>query len=146
MTSKSSRAPRLLLVEDEALIAIYERKALGALGFEIVWARSADEAYSRATSERFDLVLMDVDLGPGGDGISAAVGIRKASLVPILFLSSSPEDEVAAKASRVSGWSYASKGLRAEILAGRIAEILAGRIREACDRYREGGSSEAPGV
>jgi DNA-binding response OmpR family regulator len=138
MTSKSSSAPRLLLVEDEALIALYERRALGSRGFEVVWVKSAGEAYDLATSERFDLVLMDVDLGPGGDGVSAAVEIRKASPVPILFLSSSPENEVAARAARVSGWSYAAKGLRAEILAGRILE--------ACDRYREGGSSAAPGA
>lgn len=66
---------RLLLVEDHPT----NRKLIGDIlrraGYEVTEAQTGDEAVARARAERFDLVLMDIQL-PGMDGLTAARLLR----------------------------------------------------------------------
>jgi len=78
---------RILIVEDEQLVALDLEGTLRDLGYEIAGhAATADEAVAIANREQPDLVLMDVNLGGGDDGITAAGRIRKERDVPIIFV------------------------------------------------------------
>src|SRR5713101_2968158 len=82
-----SPGPRALIVEDETLIAEELRERLSRLGFSVVAAvGSADEGIAIATSERPDLVLMDIRLKGKKDGVQAAQEIREQVDVPIVYL------------------------------------------------------------
>jgi CheY-like chemotaxis protein len=102
---------RILLVEDDAIIALSEERALAELGLSVAHARDAEEAllYAKENRDGIDVVLMDVDLGRGMDGIDAAFELRKDCDVPIVFLSSSPESEIVARTQRLSSWYYFPK-------------------------------------
>ncbi len=79
--------PRVLIVEDEILIAEELRERLLHLGFSVIAAvDSADEGVAIATRERPDLVLMDIRLRGEKDGIQAACEIRQKVDLPIVYL------------------------------------------------------------
>ncbi|WP_300159143.1 ATP-binding protein [Solidesulfovibrio sp.] len=72
---EASRPLRILLVEDNALNAAVARLHMNRLGHDLTVAASAREAYAILARERFDAVLMDIEM-PEVDGITAARAIR----------------------------------------------------------------------
>ncbi len=78
---------RLLVVEDEAIVAAALADLLRREGYEVCGrAGSGEAAVAMAASSHPDLVLMDVQLGRGIDGVEAAKRIRAIVDVPIVFL------------------------------------------------------------
>jgi len=74
------RAARILVVEDERIVAMSLRKQLSKLGYEIVGhAPSGTEAIQKAGELRPDVVLMDIHLEGAMDGVAAARQIRPLS-------------------------------------------------------------------
>jgi FixJ family two-component response regulator len=76
---------KILLVEDEALIAISERTVLEQEGYTVTIARSGEEAVEFAATESgVNLVLMDIDLGVGIEGRGAALpgGLHRLGVPP----------------------------------------------------------------
>jgi len=74
-------AGRILVVDDEPQIRRVMRAALTATGYEVSDARSGEEAVEKLGDERFDLILLDVNL-PGMSGMDACRVIRHETLVP----------------------------------------------------------------
>ena len=74
-------AGRILVVDDEPQIRRVMRTALTATGYEVSDARSGEEAVEKLGDERFDLILLDVNL-PGMSGMDACRVIRRETLVP----------------------------------------------------------------
>jgi CheY-like chemotaxis protein len=82
-----SGEPRALIVEDEILIAEELRERLSRLGITVIAAvSSGEEGVEIATSQRPDLVLMDIRLSGKKDGVEAAREIREHVDVPIVYL------------------------------------------------------------
>ena len=81
----------VLLVEDEAVNAAVAEGYLTALGCTSVWARNGMDAVARSSTERFDLILMDLNM-PDMDGFAATALIREregqagSARVPIIAL------------------------------------------------------------
>lgn len=85
---------RILIVEDEFLIALTAEAELVAAGFIVVGkAATYDKAVELARSTRPDLALMDVRLGPGRDGIDAAIVLRREMNLPAIIATGSMDDE-----------------------------------------------------
>ena len=61
--------PRVLVVDDGTLIRLYYRETLEAAGFEVAEAINGIEALEKVLSERFDLVIVDINM-PKMDGVS----------------------------------------------------------------------------
>jgi CheY-like chemotaxis protein/HPt (histidine-containing phosphotransfer) domain-containing protein len=70
---------RILLVDDAPELATLVRSYLKDTGWTLDVVDSGERAVAQATTERYDLVLMDIDL-PGLDGATAAHAIRAADL------------------------------------------------------------------
>jgi len=82
-----SSEPRVLIVEDEILIAEELSERLLRLGFNVIAVvDTADLGVAIATSEHPDLVLMDIRLRGQKDGVEAAAEIRRQVDVPIVYL------------------------------------------------------------
>jgi CheY-like chemotaxis protein len=81
---------RILLVDDVAVNRELVKAMLSPLGFELTEAASGAEAVAAAMRDRFDLILMDLQM-PGMDGLAATKAIRETSELnretPILALS-----------------------------------------------------------
>jgi two-component system, OmpR family, KDP operon response regulator KdpE len=74
-------AGRILVVDDEPQIRRVMRTALTTAGYEVSDARSGEEAVEQLGDEKFDLILLDVNL-PGMSGLEACRVIRHDTLVP----------------------------------------------------------------
>ena len=86
-TESVPHKPRVLIVEDELLIAEELGERLSRLGYLVIAAvDSADEGVAIAVRERPELVLMDIRLKGEKDGVQAAQEIRQQVDVPIVFL------------------------------------------------------------
>jgi CheY-like chemotaxis protein len=84
---------RILVVEDEAIIALEMEAMLETLGHAVVAvAGSEAEAIRLSKSKRPNLILMDVRLGRGGDGINAARKILQQTPVTVVFCSAYARD------------------------------------------------------
>ena len=111
----------MLLVEDEKIIAMNETLSLEAEGYSVVSAPSGEEAVALLTSgELFDLILLDIDLGGGMDGTTAAEIILKNHDVPILFLSSHTDPEIVEKTERITNYGYVVKNSGNTVLFASI--------------------------
>jgi CheY-like chemotaxis protein len=78
---------KLVIAEDEAISALYLEMLLGRLGHEVCAVEAtADGVVRAAARHRPDLVLMDVRLAAGGDGVAAACRIRRQQGIPSLFV------------------------------------------------------------
>jgi len=100
----------ILLVEDEALIALAEQQMLERHGYRVVLASSGEKAVAIATEQpEIELVLMDIDLGRGMDGTEAAVRILEDRDLPIVFLSSHTEASIVESTERITSYGYIVK-------------------------------------
>jgi CheY-like chemotaxis protein len=76
----------ILLVEDEALIAVAESVMLKKHGYEVVIANNGEKAIEAVESDPdISLILMDIDLGSGMDGTETAERILKNKDIPVVF-------------------------------------------------------------
>jgi PAS domain S-box-containing protein len=100
----------ILLVEDEVLIAMSEAELLKRNGYNTSVAHSGAAAIEKALGvEQFDLILMDINLGHGIDGTSAAREILSVKRIPVIFLSSHTEPEVVKKTAEITSLGYITK-------------------------------------
>lgn len=90
-------SPKILVVDDEPQIRRVMRTTLTSQGYEVHDARSGEEALEAVRSQRFDLILLDVNM-PGMGGLEACRTIRATSEAAIVMLTvrSTEEDKVAA--------------------------------------------------
>jgi len=105
------RRRRALIVEDELMIALDLEGAMSALGFDICGlASTADTARSIAMDNQPDVVLMDVNLDGGREGIEAARWLREVCYTAIVFVTSyNDHDTVERIHEQVPGSSRAAK-------------------------------------
>ena len=88
---------RILVVDDEPQIRRVLRVSLTAQGYEVFDAKTGEEALDAIRAQRFDLVLLDVNM-PGMGGLETCREIRNTSEVAIIMLTvrNSEADKVAA--------------------------------------------------
>ena len=88
---------RVLVVEDEALIAQLIEDVLIEAGYEVLGpVSSVAEALELAREEPVDLALLDVNLGLGGDGVDLAHRLHERQGLPCLFASASAREALRA--------------------------------------------------
>ncbi len=101
---------RILVVEDETVIALHTRMQLQGLGYEPVgMASSGEQAIELAARLRPDLVLMDIQLAGAIDGITAAQTIRQNHALPVVFVTAYSADEVLERALLSEPYGYILK-------------------------------------
>ena len=117
----TSQNKTILLVEDEALIAMMEMRMLEDHGYAVITAHSGEEAVDTVRkTPGIDLILMDIDLGRGMDGTEAAEIILKEKDIPVVFLSSHTEREVVEKTEGITSYGYVVKNSGETVLLASI--------------------------
>jgi CheY-like chemotaxis protein len=85
--ARNGQPCRILIVEDDALIALDLQQTIEELGAAVIGrAAHTRDAIALTARHRPDVVLMDIRLAGGSDGIDAAHGIRRLHNVPIIFI------------------------------------------------------------
>lgn len=119
MDSKETKT--ILLVEDEYLLTIAGVRALKSLGYEVVTAKSGEEAVKFIQeNESINLILMDIDLGKGIDGTEAAKKILEIKNIPIIFHTSHSEKEFVDRVKKITRYGYVIKDSSNHILQSSI--------------------------
>jgi signal transduction histidine kinase len=119
-------APRILVVEDERIIALHLRQQLTKLGYDVPNAVSTgDHALRRIVEAQPDLVLMDINLKGTMDGIATVAAIPPAYRIPIIYLTSYSTDETVARAAATNPHGYILKPFSERELHAMIQVTLA---------------------
>ena len=102
--------PRILIVEDETIVARDIKQQLIELGYlPVGHATSGEEAIHLVGELSPDLVLMDIQLAGMLDGIAAAQLIREKFSLPVVFLTAFAADDVLARAKLTEPFGYILK-------------------------------------
>ena len=99
--------PKILVVEDEYLLAAEFEHHLQQAGFTVVGiASSAEEALEFATWEKPDLAVMDIRLAGPRDGIEAAIYLRSQLGIPSIFATAHADEATRKRgeAAQPLGW------------------------------------------
>ncbi len=101
---------RILIVEDEAIIAISLEHNLRSLGHTVcAKASSGAEAIEHVKAEMPDLILMDISLNGNKDGIETAIEIKSMYPIPIIYLSAYSDRETVRRAKASMPFGYLVK-------------------------------------
>ena len=120
-----NNGPRILVVEDDGIIAEDISSSLGRLGYrDIAIAHSGESAIGCAIERRPDLVLMDIKLKGKMDGIEAAHQIRDRFQVPVVYLTAHADDKTVERAKVTEPFGYLLKPYEAHELRTTIEMAL----------------------
>ncbi|MGH8149478.1 MAG: response regulator [Steroidobacteraceae bacterium] len=115
---------RILIVEDDELVANAVACGLGAAGFAVDRAPSAEAAEAALAAEHFDLAVVDVGL-PGADGLELVRRSRKAGVsLPILILTARDTLAVKVQALDLGADDFLMKPFEQAELAARCRALL----------------------
>lgn len=118
-------APALLVVEDEAVVAMDIAGQLRDMGYRVCGCvDNGRDAIARARADRPDLVLMDVVLRGDMDGIAAAAAIGAELQIPILFLTAYSDDQPVDRAAGAMPYGYLTKPFQGRELRAVIEVAL----------------------
>jgi len=125
---------RILVVEDDALVADAIRRGLGEAGYAVDHVDSAERAGTALGAESFDLAVVDIGL-PGADGLVLLQRMRRAgTAVPVLILTARD-----ALADRVNALDLGADDYLVKPFA--LPELVA-RCRALIRRSRSAASAE----
>ncbi len=116
---------RLLIVEDEGIVALNIQNRLQGLGYSVVaTVSSGEEAIQVAGETRPDLILMDIKLDGNVDGIEAAAEINRLFHLPVVYLTAYTNDETLNRAKLTEPYGYILKPFEARDLCTTIEVAL----------------------
>ncbi|MHB8054211.1 MAG: response regulator [Candidatus Aminicenantales bacterium] len=118
----AAEAPKkILLVEDEALIAREEADVIKDFGYEVFICHSGEKALDfLAANPGIQLVLLDIDLGRGIDGTETARRILETQHIPIVFLTCHTERAMVEKVRGLIRYGYIIKNAGDFVLQSSI--------------------------
>ena len=118
--------PSILIVEDDGIIALSLLELLQKSGYEVPDpVASGEEAlHYLAHFPAPDLILMDIKIYGGSDGIEIAGQIRKTSVIPIIFISAHYDDFRRARAGEIARSGFIVKPFTDQEVLSVIDEML----------------------
>jgi DNA-binding response OmpR family regulator len=114
---------KILLVEDDEILASGIEFALKKELFYVDWAKNLSEAESLMSSSNFDLIILDIML-PDGNGFDFCIDIRLHSKNPIIFLTACDEEVSIVHGLDIGADDYITKPFRLRELISRIRAVL----------------------
>jgi signal transduction histidine kinase len=124
---------RVLVVEDEHLVALDIQLRLARMGLAAEVAFSGSEALRKTGERRFDLILMDIKLRGAIDGIEATRAIHAYADVPVIYLTAYADTPTVERARVTEPYGYLLKPFQDRELKVTIDMALQ---RHSSDRAR----------
>lgn len=129
---------RILVVEDDAAIALGLQDDLTLEGYDVEIARDGSAGVARAREGAFDLVLLDVML-PRKDGFEVCRELRRSGWkIPIIMLTAKTHDAEKVLGLEVGADDYITKPFSPAELRARIKAVLRRTTNDTPDAYRFG--------
>lgn len=116
---------KILIVEDEPIVALDIKSALIKLGFEVTGiATSYEEILISIKSNEPEIILMDINLGNGLDGIEIVQKIKKINDIPVIYLTAFSDEKTMQRAFHTDPIGYIIKPFKREELKSTILLCL----------------------
>jgi len=117
--------PKILIAEDESIIAMDLRVTLSKLGYEVTSVvNNALAVIQKAEQDKPDVILMDIMLGGSLDGIEAAKIISVNHSTPIIYVTALKDEETIKRASLPEPYLFLMKPFTESILQDAIENML----------------------
>mgnify|MGYP001052081133 FL=1 len=127
---------RILIVEDNIMLAGQQKKRLEKSGYEAEITIDEPGARKLLKKESFDLVLSDVRL-PEGDGISLLEWMRKERMdIPFIIMTGYASVPVAVKAIKLGAKDYLAKPVQMDELQRQLKDIFRPKS-VICDKNKD---------
>lgn len=117
---------RILVVDDQRAIRAMFQKILKDEPYEVELCEDGEEAYKRAMSERYDLILTDLIM-PKMDGIELTKALRKSSRykhTPILIAGNNNAEEKKERGKEAGATGWLVKPISADMLLPQLRQLL----------------------
>jgi two-component system response regulator ArlR len=118
---------RVLLVEDDRFLRRACEASLQQRGFEVRTATDGEEGLALATSQRFDIILLDLLMPkkPGIEVLAALKSNESTARIPVLILSNSSREEDKRRAVELGANGYYVKAnLSLKTLGDEVARLV----------------------
>ena len=126
---------RILVVEDDAAIALGLEDDLSLEGYEVEVVRDGEAATTRAREGVFDLILLDVML-PKKDGFAVCRELRRGGLTtPIIMLTAKTHEAEKVMGLELGADDYVTKPFSPAELRARVKAVLRRSVTETSDVY-----------
>jgi DNA-binding NarL/FixJ family response regulator len=119
------KGKRILIVEDEKVVAEATAEFLKGAGYDIIGIpQDGEKAVGIALSTRPDLIIMDIRLKGEMDGIEAVEEIHGVMYVPVVYLTAYSEPATIERANRTRHSGFIKKPVMEEDLEITVAAVL----------------------
>ena len=116
---------KILIVEDEFIISLTTQNSIRKLGHQVVGAVSTGaEAIEAVRQTQPDLILMDISLVGGPDGIETMKEIQRFSDVPVVYLSGNSDPRTKTRAAETNMAGFLVKPLDDRSFRSTLSGIL----------------------
>lgn len=127
--------PRIMVVEDEGIVALQIKTALEQRGYVVTdFYATGEEALAQMKQDRPDLILMDMKLSGKLDGIETASRIGTHHEIPVLFLTAHSDSKTVERARETAPYGFLLKPFDAQEL---IIMIEISLHKHAIDREKD---------
>ncbi|WP_428654306.1 response regulator [Runella sp.] len=143
----SENKVQILIIEDEAILAMYVSDLLETQGYEVAGvADNGPEALSLYRQNRIDLILCDINLKGDWDGIETIRYILDFKPVPVIYLTSQTDKETIERAKETFPAAYLAKPVRPDNLQISvdlaIHNYVMNRLPSAAGKETKSGTAE----
>jgi DNA-binding response OmpR family regulator len=131
---------RVLVVEDDPMLAEVVRRYLDRAGFEVEVRDDGADGLARAMHWQPDMVVLDVLL-PGMDGFEVCRRLRQSTPIPVVMLTARAEEDDRVLGLEIGADDYVTKPFSPRELTARIAAVL-----RRCEGSSTGGAAPRAGA
>ncbi len=118
---------RIVIVEDEALIADHLALLLQDLGYEVIAiVDDANDLFESLSGTNVDLVLLDIQINGALDGVDISHILNSKYEIPFVFISSNTDDKTLDRVKHTNPAGFISKPFKVEQLRSVLALIPSG--------------------
>jgi len=130
-SSGGVRVPRILIVEDESVVATNLQRRLAKMAYDVIdWVPTGEAAIESAERERPDLVLMDIHLAGALSGIDAARCIWEKLQIPVVYCTAHSDVETLRAVQATESYGYVVKPFQSGAVRAAVQLALARREKE----------------
>ncbi len=114
---------KILIVDDDKDLSFIISEMLESYDYKVTCAESCEEAFSVLSGEKFDLVLLDINL-PDGTGFKICSELRQVSEVPVIFASARTSEDDRISGFDIGGDDYLPKPYSMKELLSRVNALI----------------------
>lgn len=128
---------RILIVEDEMVVQLHLTRIVEELGHDVVGtAADRDEALELAAQEKPELVLMDIHLAAGTDGVETATRLVQEHACAVIFISAYADQATVERTEQVGAAGYLVKPFTQAQVRAAISTAFASHARLQTEQRR----------